>query len=310
MTLNSDEWLITGATGLLGSNSAIQLSRNFKVTGAARSKPAKSPIPFIETDLSSSSDRIKLVSSTTADTILHCAAISTHEACENNPEMAFEINANATRDLSRYAFEANKKFVYISTDAVFDGQQGNYSESDPTSPVTVYAKTKLAGELAALDENPNALVLRVNFFGWSPSGKRSLAEYFYNRLTKDENAPGFQDVVVSTMYVGSLISRIQALVALDAKGIFHVANDEATSKFEFGRSIAMRLGKPPELVIPANSQDIVSVVRGADTSLNTSKLRDKLQMTTSQSTDLDLFFEDLELGKKEQLQNFYFEADK
>lgn len=308
--MNSEEWLITGATGLLGSNSAIQLSRNFKVTGAARSKPPKSPIPFIETDLSSSSDRVKLVSSTTADTILHCAAISTHEACENNPEMAFEINATATRDLSRYAYESNKKFVYISTDAVFDGQQGNYSESDPTSPVTVYAKTKRAGEIAALEENPNALILRVNFYGWSPSGTRSLAEYFFNRLMADEIAPGFTDVVVSTMYVGSLISSIQELVALEANGIFHVANAEATSKYDFGRSIAMRLGKNPEMVIPSNSQDILSVVRGADTSLNTSKLRDKLQTTTSQSTDLDLFFKDLEHGKKEQLQNFLLEADK
>lgn len=302
--MNPSNWLITGATGLLGANAAIQISQNQEVIGVARKTPKDSSVPFIESDLSKPIDRSSIIERSIAGVVLHCAALSTHESCESNPELAFELNVNAARELAQQSAELGSTFIYISTDAVFDGEKGNYNEEDPTSPVTTYAKTKHQGEVAVLEANPNALVLRVNFYGWSPSGSRSLSEFFVNKLKRDKTAPGFVDVVVSTMYVGTLVSRIQQLVENKAKGIYHVVNDEAISKYEFGRSIATRLGMETSSVTPSLSADLLSVARGSNTSLNTSKLRDKLHLSTSQSTDLDAFFNDLKLGRPTELKSF------
>ena len=302
--MDSSKWLITGATGLLGANAAIEISKHHDVVGVARKIPTSSHTPFLEFDLANSVKRGSILDKSGAGVVLHCAAISTHEACESNPELARELNVNASRELAKRAAELGSKFIYISSDAVFDGERGNYSEEDSTSPETTYAKTKLQGEIAVLEENPEALILRVNFYGWSPTGTRSLAEFFVNRLNNAEIAPGFVDVVVSTMYVGTLVSRIQQLVDIKAQGIFHVVNDESTSKFDFGRAIAQRLGVDSDWVTPTFSSEVLSVARGMNTSLNTSKLRDTLHLSTSQSTDLDSFFNDFEYGRPKELKNF------
>ena len=302
--MDSSKWLITGATGLLGANAAIEISKTQDVIGVARNVPASSPTPFIEFDLSNPIGRSSLIDKSEPGVVLHCAALSTHESCESNPTLAWEINVNAARELAKQSADVGSRFIYISTDAVFDGNRGNYSENDLTSPVTTYAKTKYQGEIAVLEENPNALVLRVNFYGWSPTGTRSLAEFFVNKLKQETSAPGFVDVTVSTMYVGTLVSRIQQLVHADARGTFHVANDEPISKFDFGRAIATRLGVDPNSIYPSFSTEVLSVARGMNTSLNTSKLRDKLHLSTSQSEDLDSFFKDFEYGRPGELKNF------
>ncbi len=77
--------------------------------------------------------------------------------------------------------------MHISTDAVFDGDRRLYREDDPPNPLSIYARTKLEGEQAVLQPNPQALVARVNLFGWSLSGKRSLAEFFFNNLKRGKS---------------------------------------------------------------------------------------------------------------------------
>ncbi|MBA3072119.1 MAG: sugar nucleotide-binding protein, partial [Anaerolineae bacterium] len=92
--------------------------------------------------------------------------------------------------------------------AVFDGEVGNYTENDMPNPLSVYSLTKLRGENAVLAANPQALVLRVNFYGWSISGKRSLAEYFVNNLAEQKLLKGFADVVFCPMMVLDLADTI------------------------------------------------------------------------------------------------------
>lgn len=296
--------MVTGVTGLLGANASIALSKSEPVVGVARKAPVGIPIDFVGADFSTQLDINLLLEKTVPKVILHCAALSTHEECELNPGLAHKINVESSRELARLAKGIGAKFVYISTDAVFDGKEGNYSEDHPTSPTTTYGRTKLAGEYAVLEENPEALVARVNFYGWSPSGRRSLAEYFFNRLSQGENAPGFVDVTVSTMYVGTLIDRIQRLVEADASGVFHVVNDEATTKYELGQKIAKHMNLNQELVPPSKSSELLGIPRGFDTSLNTSKMKTLIQTSSNQESDVMSLFEDFELGIRQQLKSF------
>ncbi|WP_161972325.1 SDR family oxidoreductase [Glaciihabitans arcticus] len=264
-------WLVTGTTGLLGSNAAISLAEANDVTGVSRTAPMGAPVPFVETDISSAAGRSGLVDRAEADVVLHAAAIASIEEAEQKPELAWRLNVEASADLAAQAAENGSRFVYISTDAVFDGENGPYDEGSEPSPTNEYGRTKLAGERAVLEANPEALVARVNFYGWSPSGTRSLAEFFHTRLALGETVRGFTDTVVSTLYVGHLVDAIAALVAAGASGVTHVVSSEATSKFDFGRRIAAGFGFDPQLVQPALSTDVLAVKRGSDISLSTGR---------------------------------------
>lgn len=265
-------WLVTGATGLLGSNAAVQLQRDNRVVGAARATPAKGPVPFISVDLSDAHDRAGLVENAEANVVLHSAAISSINACEENPALAHEVNVAASADLARQAHAIGARFIYISTDAVFDGEVGGYSETDEPSPTSEYGRTKLAGERAVLEANPEALVARVNFYGWSPDGQRSLAEFFYHRLERGEQVPGFDDVVVSTLYVGFLVELLEQLVTVKARGIVNVVSSESTTKYEFGRRLASAFGFNEDSVFRAQSSDHLAIKRGSQINLNTDKI--------------------------------------
>lgn len=298
-------WLVTGATGLLGSNAALQLGRQHHVIASARAIPLDAPVTFVAADLRSAAGRTGLVEKASADTVLHCAAISSIDECEREPEMAHEVNVLASADLAEQARSSGARFVYISTDAVFDGARGGYSEADEPSPTTEYGRSKLAGERAVLEANPNALVARVNFYGWSPDGHRSLAEFFYNRLSRAERVPGFDDAVVSTMYVGHLIEVLEHLVDLGANGVFNVVSSESTTKYDFGRRLAKAFGFPQESVYAARSTDHLAIKRGSRLNLSTERIESLLgTLPPGQQNGIDRLVADRKSGRADAIASF------
>lgn len=302
------KWLVTGATGLLGSNALVQLAEKGSVVGAVRNVPptAANKFEFVRADLTQNAGFSDVVARTSTTAVLHAAAISSIEECERQPELARRVNVEASAELATQAAESEAAFVYISTDAVFDGERGCYTELDVASPTTEYGRSKLAGERAVLDANPDALVARVNFYGWSPSGQRSLAEFFYRRLSRGEEVPGFQDVVVSTLYVNFLVDLIEKLVERGANGIVNVVSSEATTKYDFGERLARSFGFDPELVRPALSTDYLSVKRGSRLDLNTERMKGLLGSSIpGQQEGVDNLFSDFQAGRIDTISAFY-----
>lgn len=268
-------WLVTGATGLLGANAMT--TWGLDAVGVARRIP-RSPVTgeLLGRDISIAAERDGLVERVQPAAVLHAAAISTIEGCEADPAAAHELNVVASVDLAGQAHRSGARFVFISTDAVFDGQRGQYSEGDSPSPQSEYGRTKAEAEQRVLEANPDALVARVNFYGWSPSGTRSLAEFFWARLAAGQETPGFTDVHVSTTYVGDLITAIDDLVRVQASGIFHVVSPGAVSKFSFGRMLAEEFGFDAGLLVERSARDVLALPRGADLSLRTERLETAL----------------------------------
>jgi dTDP-4-dehydrorhamnose reductase len=263
-------WLVTGGTGLLGANAVAELSSSDSVVAVARSVPAAAG--WRRADLSDPRQRLDLVGAVQADVVLHAAAISSIEASERDASLARELNVTASGDLAAQAARAGSAFVYISTDAVFDGSRGDYVEDDDPSPTSVYGKTKLDGEAAVLDAHPGALVARVNFYGWSPSGRRSLAEFFHSKLAAGQDPLGFDDITVSTLYVGALVDSIRALVRAGASGIVNVVSSEPTTKYQFGRRLATTFGFDPDRVVRTSSAEHLAIQRGTRLDLSAAKM--------------------------------------
>jgi len=197
--------LVTGASGLLGLNLSLQMHESHTIIGVDRQKLANMPFDLIKADLLDADALPRILDESKPDAVIHCAANALVDACEQTPDATHTLNAVLPGKLASACFERDIHLLHISTDAVFDGtKEGIYTEEDEPNPLGVYAQTKLDGEIAVLAANPNAAIARVNFFGWSLSGTRSLAEFFVNNLRAGKNVNGFDDVYFCPMFVGDL----------------------------------------------------------------------------------------------------------
>lgn len=267
-------WLVTGATGLLGSNAGIVLSMDPKVhlTAMTRNtKPTSAFADHVVADLANEQTLRRTVAEARPDVVLHAAALASHEACEANPVLARAINVEGTRALAHAAESVGALFIYVSTDAVFDGVEGNYSESSPTNPFSIYGKTKLEAEGLVLTY-ANSLVIRTNFFGWSPTGERSILEFFVNNLSQLKAVKGFTDFTVSSIYVRHLVRVVAEIAGSDYRGLLHVAAHNALTKYQFGVSVARAFQLDDDLIIPTSSSAVgLTTSRSRDLSLNVSR---------------------------------------
>jgi dTDP-4-dehydrorhamnose reductase len=206
--------------------------------------------------------------------IIHCAAATNVDWCEDNPEQARAINTRASGNLAEIASDLNARFLYVSTDSVFDGKKGNYVETDPPAPLNVYANSKLAGERETLLRNPSALIVRVNIYGWNAQNKESLAEWILGRLEKGQDVPGFTDVFFTPILVNHLVPILFQALQQELAGLYHVSGSERISKFEFARRLAAAFGFDPGRVTPCQVKDMkLRAARPLDISMNTEKIQ-------------------------------------
>ena len=160
-----DKILITGVSGFLGLNLALRLRSSFHVYGTYLDHQIQ--IPSVETiafDLANLTQIERLCDAIEPKVIVHTAAISDPDYCELNHNAALAINTFATRELAKAASHRGARLIYTSTDLVFDGTKGNYTEADSPAPQSYYGKTKYLGELEISNICSNYVILRLSTF--------------------------------------------------------------------------------------------------------------------------------------------------
>jgi dTDP-4-dehydrorhamnose reductase len=243
--------LVTGASGLLGANFVLTaLDTGWRVIAAthAHALTAQPHLQNEAVNLMEAREIEPLIARTQPQWIVHCAAAVNVDWCEEHPSETQRMNVDASAAIARAAQQHGARMVHISTDAVFDGVIGNYTETDAINPLSIYARSKADAERAVATELPEALIARVNIYGWNMQAKTSLAEWSLNKLERGENVPGFRDVTFNPMLVNDLSDVLLALMARGARGVLHVFGAEAISKYEFARSVARVFGLNEALV--------------------------------------------------------------
>jgi dTDP-4-dehydrorhamnose reductase len=267
--------LLTGASGLLGSNFALTAAaRGLEVTALYRSHPVHFPgIPSSRLDLTSEQDVCRVVNALHPDWIVHCAAVTDVDWCEDHPEACGDMNAVATRNLAGAASEVGAAMLYVSTDSVYPGISGDYREDDPPGPVNRYARTKLMGEETVRDIVHRHLIIRTSIFGWNTQKKQSIAEWFLYHLERTEPVPGFSDVIFSPVLVNDLAEIFLDLMASRATGTYNAGSPDHCSKFQFGICVAHTFGLDPTLIRPIRlAEKGLNAPRPYNTSLNSGKM--------------------------------------
>jgi len=297
--------LVTGSSGMLGANLALLAQEmGFEVLGWTNSRPlVNAPFSTRPVDFRDQHALAQAFEAAQPDALINCAAQANVDAAEKHPEHAFRVNADAAGELATLSRIAKVPMIHISTDAVFDGTQGNYRETDTPNPLNAYAKSKLAGEQAVAEANPDAAIARVVFYGWSLTSTRSLAEFFYNNLTAGKPVNGFSDMFFSPLYVRHLAETLLEMLERRLSGIYHVYAPESLSKYDFGLRLAQEFGLDASLIRPISALDSDLLARRSlNLSMNTDKLQAVLGKTLpSQAEGLRALHADLDSGLRQKL---------
>lgn len=261
--------LVTGASGMLGHNLARLASRENKVWGSFHTHPVLIPgCTMFPMQLTNERELKTQVTSIAPDVVIHTAALTDVDECEKQAEVTNRINAQGTRILAAVAEELRARFVYISTDYVFDGETGNYSEEDAPSPVNHYGESKLLGEEFARRCCSQALVLRTTMFGLKVSPRTGLIENLVAALREGKPLLRFMDQYFTPLYTGQLTQVILQLLRLRAEGLFHIGSNARVSRFEFSCQVAQIFGADRADIQPAPFRRIEGIARRPkDTSL-------------------------------------------
>jgi dTDP-4-dehydrorhamnose reductase len=299
--------LVTGASGLLGLNLSLTGMEAHTIVGVDRSRLASTPFELIKADLLDPEVEHHLLDTVKPDAVIHTAALANLEACEEQPETARLLNAQLPGELADACAKRGIQMMHISTDAVFDGtKDGVYTEEDTPNPQGVYACTKLQGERNVLSANPEAVVVRVNFFGWSLGGTRSLPEFFINNLSAGRRAPGFTDVFFCPLFVGDLGEMLLKVLERELSGIYHVVGSESLSKYDFGVAIARRFDLDERLIEPVSVEEsTLKARRSHNLRLSIHKLSTALgEPIPGFSTGLDKFYTQYKQGYPQKLRSY------
>lgn len=247
--------LIIGASGFVGSLLYEILTREDKVVGTFYPRQLEvKGLKYLDiTDRKSVEALIKEIKPAV---IILTAALTYVEYCEDHPKEAFEINVLGTTNVALMAKEINAKLVFFSTEYVFDGKAGPYSEEDQPNPISYYGKTKLEGEKVIRDNLGDYLIIRTTVvYGYEKDGKNFIMQLIQkNKAGLIMNVP--VDQYGSPTFRDNLVEATIELIQKDKRGIYNVVGCEVINRFDFSILSAEILGLDKNLIIPKTTIEL------------------------------------------------------
>ena len=260
---------ITGGSGLFGSKLAeIAMSKGYEVFSGYRNNvpPCGEPVRY---DLLDYGSIERVIEDIRPDAIVHSAALTNVDRCEEEPTLAFRMNSLATKKISEMAKKYGIYMLYISTDYVFDGRRGYYKETDEINPINVYGFTKYVGELWV-----DAVGRTSVIYGAKPaSGKVNFALWLINKLGSGEEVRIIDDQYITPTLNTNLAKMSLEMVERGIKGVYHLAGETRVSRYDFTVKLAEVFGFDKELIKRSKMAEMNwKAERPKDSSLNTEKV--------------------------------------
>jgi dTDP-4-dehydrorhamnose reductase len=265
--------IITGASGFLGGHIFSQAEKQYQCVGTFNNYSTAHNIPnWRQIDLCNFFDVFELITNIKPDVIMHSAANSNLDDCEKNPEHAQAANVLATGHLVSAARQVNARFIYVSTDMVFDGAGSLYKENDRTNPLSVYGQTKLQAEEVVQRFENSAIVRSALIYGRPKFGGSSFSMWMENRFHHNQIVPLYVDQFRSPILVDNLAEILLELCDSDFTGILHAGGANRIDRFSFGQQMCDIFGYETSLLQPTHMSDHTPLAaRPRDVSLNIDK---------------------------------------
>ncbi len=252
--------LVLGANGLVGSRIAVRLAEAGEEVHAVGRGPRRvaARVAYVELDLAREVREVAdLIRRLRPGGVIDAAAMTDVDACEKSADQAWTLNAELVEVVARACARLGARFTSLSTDYVFDGAKGSYSEEDPPNPKGVYARTKRVGEEAALILGRDVAVCRVAVvFTGRAAAKSTFAATAAASLRAGRPVKAFTDQVVSPTLADNAAEMVLGVHRSGEQGRVHCAGATEISRFEFCRMLARKLGADQSLIVPVRLADL------------------------------------------------------
>lgn len=290
--------LVTGSNGLLGQKIIAQLQKrniSFLATSSGANRNPSCPnTEYAQMDICDQAEVMDVIKKFTPTHIIHTAAQTNVDACELDPAMCEQLNVQGSLNVFKAAKEVNAHFQFLSTDFVFDGEKGNYKESDAVNPLSVYGHSKVATENELLLGNyANFSIVRtIIVYGSAHNLSRgNIFLWAKSALPKGETMNIVDDQFRAPTWANDLAWGCIRICELNEKGIFHLSGPTSMSIYELVEKIADYYNYPKDnLVRIASSTLNQPAVRPPKTGFNLTKAKRILNyQPKSIEETLDLF---------------------
>jgi dTDP-4-dehydrorhamnose reductase len=253
--------------GLLGRALALASKKNYVTALTYNINPFE--IDGCETHYMDITKSVDLIRRLKPNYIVLTAAMTNVDQCEVDHEGAWRANAIGPKNVASAAKEIGSKLIYVSTDYVFDGEQGMYREGDLTMPINYYGESKLAGERFVQEICQNFVIARTSvLYGWNPA-RQNFVTWVVDEMRKGNRINIINDQYISPTLSSNLADMILCL--RDQTGIFHASGKERINRYDFSLKIARVFGLDESLANPITLDKLTwKARRPVDSSLDTS----------------------------------------
>lgn len=255
--------LITGSNGLLGQKIVGQLAKasiNFLATSKGVNRnPSCSDVNYHQMDISNALEIEKVFSTFLPTHIIHTAALTNVDHCEQQPDECNRINFEAVQLLFHAAQKINAHFQLLSTDFVFDGEKGNYKEEDQVNPLSLYAQSKVNAENYLLASNSLnwSIVRTIIVYGTANNLSRNNIIYWAkDALEKGQELSIIDDQFRAPTWANDLAWSCIRICELNKMGIYHISGPETFSIYEIVEKIAQFFNLPTNSLSKSSSLNL------------------------------------------------------
>tara|TARA_B110000014_G_scaffold259321_1_gene246917 strand:- start:1004 stop:1870 length:867 start_codon:yes stop_codon:yes gene_type:complete len=247
--------MITGAYGQLGYALSKRLAENHDVIRTGSNIPKYEQ--GIKLNILNQVYMSEVIKSTLPDLIINLAAMTNVDGCEKNPDAAREVNIAGVQHLCD---TFNGKIIHLSTDYVFDGKSGPYSEDDDVNPINIYGETKLASERILMDNNSDNLVIRANvLYDESPFTNASFLNWVISSLRAEKAISVVDDQSNNPTWTSSISDIISLCIDNSVNGIMHWGDADYLTRIDFANKIAKKYELSSALIKPVSTKSFSQI---------------------------------------------------
>jgi dTDP-4-dehydrorhamnose reductase len=274
--------LITGGTGLLGQ--ALLNSAPLDVELSGTYLPDKAPsielaCPFFPLDVRDNNQVENLFDQVKPDLVIHTASIGSVDYSEHHREESWAVNVGGTQNIGQACARHRAKLIFISSNAVFDGEHPFYAEDAPIHPINYYGQLKVEGEEWVKSSGLDYAIVRpILMYGWHlPIERGNWVTNWLRSLSQSQRVKVVDDVGTKPLYALNCAEVIWAVIAQKKTGVYHAAGADHITLDQFAQATAEVFGLDASLIDPVPSSYFPEIApRPKDTSFDTTKMEREL----------------------------------
>lgn len=277
--MRSHKIVYTGVTGLLGGYFLKKESSGFDIIGISNKNIRQDGKNFFQLDITEKDKLKELIDQLSPDIIIHAASLGNVDYCEKHPEEAKIVNIEGTRNVIEAAQSINAKLIFLSSNAIFDGETPPYNEQVAPKPVDVYGHTKTEGERLIRNSTLEYVILRlITMYGWpQPNGRGNPVTWVIENLKKGQKVNIVNDIYNNHLYAAQAAEVLWEIIKEKKVGIYNIAGGDCINRYQLALKVAAVFDLDSSLIIPVSSDFFANIaLRPKNTCFDTTKMQEEL----------------------------------